>query len=153
MARDIHESWKNISVCVCIRLTCSLRSTSFVLGVAKKSDVPICSARTSLTYLSRFCQAGARTTAGDPWLCKLQRNKHELLVNTPSPKTHRLLVLQILPLHSERRQYIFLVVPPQYYWPLLYVCRFLYSLDKKVTGQTICFQTYVEFLRRLQNPA
>jgi len=31
----------------------------------------------------------------------------------------------------------FLIVPPQYYWPLLHVCRFLYSLNKKVTGQTI----------------
>ena len=31
----------------------------------------------------------------------------------------------------------FLIVPPQYYWPLLHVCRFLYSLSKKVTGQAI----------------
>ena len=73
-----------------------LGSTSFVLGVAKKSEVPICSARTSLTYPSSFCQAGIRTTAGDPWLCKLQRNKHELPVNTPSPNTHSLLVLQMV---------------------------------------------------------
>ena len=42
-----------------------LRSTSFGLGVAKKSEVRICSARTSLTYSSSFCQAGTRTTAGD----------------------------------------------------------------------------------------
>ena len=34
----------------------------------------------------------------------------------------------------------FLIVPPQCYWPLLHV-------------QTICFQTYVKFLLRLQNPA
>ena len=81
-----------------------------------------------LYYPSSFCPAGTRTTAGDPWLCKLQRNKHELPVNTPSPNTHRLLVLQISPLHSERRQYFFLIVPPQYYWPLLHVCAFLYSL-------------------------
>ena len=47
----------------------------------------------------------------------------------------------------------FLIVPPQYYWPLLHVCRFLYSLNKKVTGQTIflslnyiCLITYVEVL-------
>ena len=86
---------------------------------------------------SSFCQAGAKTTAGDPWLCKLQWNKHELPVNTPSSNTHRLLVLQISPLHGERRQYFFLIVPPQYYWPLLHVCRFLCSLNKKVTGQTI----------------
>ena len=104
MARDVHESWKNI-VYVCVFVGHGLRSTSFVLGVAKKSEVPICSARTSLNYPSSFCQAGTRTTAGDPWLCKLQRNKHELPVNTPSPNTHRLLVLQISPLHSERRQY------------------------------------------------
>jgi len=55
-----------------------LRLTSLALVVAKKREVPICSARTSLTYPSSFCQAGTRTTAGDPWLCKLQRNKHEL---------------------------------------------------------------------------
>ena len=35
----------------------------------------------------------------------------------------------------------FLIVPPQYYWPLLHVCRFLYSLNKKVTGQTISSRT------------
>ena len=122
---------------VCVFVGHGLRSTSFVLGVAKKSEFPICSARTSLPYPSSFCQAGTRTTAGDPWLCKLQRNKHELPVNTPSPNTHRLLVLQISPLHRERGQYIFLIVPPQYYWPLLHVCRFLYFLNKKDTGQTI----------------
>ena len=122
---------------VCVFVGHGPRSTSFVLGVAKKSEVPICSARarTSLTYPSSFCQAGTRTTGGEPWLCKLQRNKHELIVNTPSPNTQRLLVFQIQPLHSERRQYFFLIVPPQYYWSLLHVCRFLYSLNKKVTGQ------------------
>ena len=127
---------------VCVFVGHGLRSTSFVLGVAKKSEVPICSARTSLTYPSRFYQAGIRTTAGDPWLCKLQRNKHELPVNTPSPNTHRLLVLQISP-PSQRRKtiYIFLTVPPQYYWPLLHVCRFLYYLNKKVTGQTISLRS------------
>ena len=31
---------------------------------------------------------------------------------------------------SQRRQF-FLIVPPQCYWPLLHVCRFLYSLNKK----------------------
>ena len=93
---------------VCVFVGHGLRSTSFVLGVAKRSDVPIGSARTSLTYPSSFCQAGTRTTAGDLWLCKLQRNKHELPVNTPSPNAHSRLVLQISPLHSERRQYIFL---------------------------------------------
>ena len=86
-----------------------LRSTCFVLGVAKKSEVRIYSARTSLTYPSSFCQASTRATAGDPWLWqidKLQRNKHELPVNTPSPNTHRFFVLQICqisPLHSEQR--------------------------------------------------
>ena len=146
--------WKleEYKVYVCVFVGHGLRSTSFVLGVAKKSEVPICSARTSLTYPSSFCQAGTRTTAGDPWLCKLQRNKHELPVNTPSPNTHRLLVLQISPLHSERRQYFFLIVPPQYYWPLLHVCRFLYSLNEKVTGQTIYFQTYVKFLQDFKIP-
>ena len=122
---------------VCVFVGHGLRSTSFVLGFAKKSKVPICSARTSLTYPSSLYQAGTRTTAGDPWLCKLQRNKHELPVNTPSPNTDKLLLLQISPLHSERRRYFFLIVPPQYYWPLLHICHFLYSLNKKVTGQTI----------------
>ena len=75
---------------VCVFVGNGLRSTSFVFGVAKKSEVPICSARPSLTYPSRFCQAGTRTSAEDPWLCKLQRNKHELPANTPSPNTHRL---------------------------------------------------------------
>ena len=69
VARDVHESWKKIKY-VCVFVGLGLRSTSFVLGVAKKSEVPICSARTSLTYPSSFCQAGTRTTAGDPWLCK-----------------------------------------------------------------------------------
>ena len=124
-------------VYVCVFVGHSLRSTSFVLGVAKKSEVPICSARTSLTYPSRFCQAGTRTTVG---LCKLQRNKHELPVNTPSPNTHRFLVLQISPLHSERRQYIFLIVPPQYYWPLLHVCRFLCSLNKRSQARQFVFK-------------
>ena len=92
---------------MCVFVGHGLRSTSFVLGVAKRSEVLICSSRTSLTYPSSFCQARTRPTiAGDPWLCKLQRNKHELPVNTPSPNTHRLLVLQISLLHSERRQYI-----------------------------------------------
>ena len=76
LAIDVHESWKN--ECMCVFVGHGLRLTSFVLVVAKKSEVPICSARTSLTYPSSFCQAGTRTTAGDPWLCKLQRNKHEL---------------------------------------------------------------------------
>ena len=106
MASDVHESWKNIK-CMCVFVGHGLRSTSFVLAVATKSEVPICSARTSLTYPSSFCQAGIRPTTGESWLCKLQRNNHELAVNTPSPNTHRLLVLQIPPLHSERRQYIF----------------------------------------------
>lgn len=97
--------------------------------------------------------AGTRTTVGDPWLCKLQRNKHKLPVHTPSPNTQGFLVLQISPLQSEGKQYIFLIVPLEYYWPLLHVCHFLYSSNKKVTGQTICFQTCVKFLRRLQNPA
>ena len=123
---------------VCVFVGHGRRSTSFVLGVAKKSEVAICSAGTSLTCPSSFYQAGIRTTAGDPWLCKLQRNKRELPVNTPSPNTQRLLAIS--PLHSERRQYFFLIVPPQCYWPLLHV-------------QTICFQTYVKFLLRLQNPA
>ena len=51
---------------VCVFVGHSLRPLSFVLGVAKKSEVPICSARTSLTNLSSFCPAGTRTTAGDP---------------------------------------------------------------------------------------
>ena len=68
MAIDVHESWKN--ECMCVFVGNGLRLTSFVLVVAKKSEVPICSARTSLTYPSSFCQAGTRTTAGDPWLCK-----------------------------------------------------------------------------------
>ena len=91
---------KENKVCVCEFVGHGLRSTPFVLGVAKKSEVCICSAGTSLTYPSSFCQAGTRTTAGDP--CKLQRNKHELPVNTPSPNTHRFLVL-----HSERKQPFF----------------------------------------------
>ena len=85
------------SVCVCVFVGHGLCSTSFFPGVAKKSEVHICSASTLLTYPSSICQAGTRTSAGDPWRCKLQRNKHELPVNTPSPNTHRLLVLQILP--------------------------------------------------------
>ena len=106
-------------VYVCVFVGHALRSASFVLGVAKKSEVPICFARTSLTYPSSFCRAGTRTTVGDPWLCKLQRNKHELLLNTPSPNTHRFFVLQTSPLYSERRQYIhFLIVPPQYFYSL-----------------------------------
>ena len=76
VARDVHESWKN--ECMCIFVGHGLRLTSFALVVAKKSEIPICSARISLTYPSSFCQAGIRTTAGDPWLCKLQRSKHEL---------------------------------------------------------------------------
>ena len=38
---------------------------------------------------------------------------------------------------SQRTKTIFFFVPPQYYWPFLHVCRFLYSLNKKVTGQII----------------
>ena len=37
--------------------------------------------------------------------------------------------------------YFFLIEPPQYYWPLLHVCRFLYSLNKKVTGQAISLRS------------
>ena len=140
-----------------------VRWTCFVLGVAKKSEVRIYSARASLTYPFSFCQASTRVTAGEPWLCKLQRNKHELPVNTPSPNTRRFFVLQIRqisPLHSERRlSFFFLIVPvsvypPQYYWPLLHVSRFLYSLNKRSQArQNLLFQTYVKFLRVLQNPA
>ena len=115
---------------MCIRRT-RPSLTSFFLGVAKKGEVPICSASTSLTYPSSIRQAGTRTSTADP--CKLQRNKHELPVNTPSPNTHKLLVLQISPLHGERRKHIFLIVPPQYYLPLLQVCRFLHFF--KLTGQ------------------
>ena len=53
MARDVHESWKKIK-CVCVFVGHGLRSTSFVLGVVKKSEVPIYSARPSLTYPSSF---------------------------------------------------------------------------------------------------
>ena len=49
------KAGKNI-VYVCVFVGHGLRSTSFILGVAKKSEVPICSARTSLTYPSSFCQ-------------------------------------------------------------------------------------------------
>ena len=66
----------------------------------------------------------------------------------------------ISPLHSERRlSFFFLIVPvpvypPQYYWPLLHVSRFLYSLNKTSQArQNLLFQTYVKFLRVLQNPA
>ena len=111
-------------------------SISFVLGVVKKSEVPIYSARTSLTYPSSFfCQAGTRTTAGDPWLCKLQRNKHELPVNTPSPNTQVYSSSNITT--SQRTKKVFFLTvpvpvdPPQYYWPLLQVSRFLYSLNKR----------------------
>ena len=40
VARDVHESWKNIK-CMCVYSSVGhgLRSTSFVLGVAKKSEV------------------------------------------------------------------------------------------------------------------
>ena len=45
------------------------------------------------------------------------------------------------------------VYPPQYYWPLLHVSRFLYSLNKTSQArQNWFFQTYVKFLRVLQNP-
>jgi len=137
VARDVHESWKKNKVYVCVLVGHGLRSTSFFLGVAKKSEVRIYSARTSLTYPSSFCQASTRVTAGDPRLCKLQRNKHELPVYTPSPNTHGFLVLQISLLRSERRQSSFLIIvpvpvdPPQYYWPLLHVSRFLYFLNKR----------------------
>ena len=122
---------------VCVFVGHGFRSTPFFLGVARKSKVPICATSTSLTYPSSICQAGTRTSTGDPWRSKLQRNKHELPINTPSPNTHKLLVLQISPLHSERGQYFFFMVPLHYYWVLLKVCRLLYSLSKKVTGQTI----------------
>ena len=42
VARDVHESWKNMK-CTCVFVGHGLRSASFVLGVAKKSEVPICS--------------------------------------------------------------------------------------------------------------
>ena len=128
---------------VCVLVGDGLRLSSFVLGVAEKSEFPICPARTSLTYPSSFCQAGTRTTAGVPWLCKLQRSKHELPVNTPSPNTHRLLVCQISPLHSEGRQYIFLKLYLSnitgHFCTFLSSssCSFLYFLNKKVTGQII----------------
>ena len=38
-----------------------------------------------------------------------KKYKHELPVNTPSPNTHRFLVLQISPLHSARKQSFLLV--------------------------------------------
>ena len=136
----------------CVFVGHGLRSTSFVLGVGKKSEVPICFARTFLKYPSSFCQAGTKTTVGDPWLCNLQRNKHELPVNTPSRNTHRFLELRISPLHSERRQHFFSMFLRNDYRPLLHVCRFLYSLNKRVTVQLICFQTYMKFRRRLRNP-
>ena len=56
---------KENKVYVCVFVGHSLRSTSFGLGIAKKSEVRICSAKTSLTYPSSFRQAGTRTTAGD----------------------------------------------------------------------------------------
>ena len=49
------KSEKGNKVYVCVFVGHGLRSISFVLGVAKKSRVPICSARTSLTYPSSFC--------------------------------------------------------------------------------------------------
>ena len=108
VARDVHESWKKIKwMCVPIRRIRPSLNIFCPVGVAKKSEAPICSARTSLTFPSSFCQAGTSTTVGVPWLCKLQRNKHELPVHTPSPNTHRFLVLQISPLHSKGRQYVF----------------------------------------------
>ena len=108
VARDVHESWKNIE-CMCVYSSdTALAQHLLSLELQRRARFPsVCSASTSLTYPSSFCQAGIRTTAGDPWLCKLQRNKHELLVNTPSPNTHRLLVLQISVLHSEQIQYFF----------------------------------------------
>ena len=95
--------------------------------------------RTPLTYPSSFCQAGTRTTSGDPWLCKLKRNKHGLPVSTPSPNTHT----QVFSFSNrlnitgpQRTKTIFFLTvpvpvdPTQYYWPLLHVSRFLYCLNK-----------------------
>ena len=124
---------------MCIRRTRpSLNIFNFLLRVAKKSEVHICSARTFLTYPSCFCQAGIRTRKTEETLdySNWKKNKHELQVNTPSPNTHRLLLLQISQLHSERRQYLlFLIVPVladqlQYYWQMLHFSRFLYSSAK-----------------------
>ena len=57
---------------VCVFAEHGLRSTSFVLVVAKKSEVHICFARTYLKYPSSLCQAGTRATVGDPLLSKLE---------------------------------------------------------------------------------
>ena len=52
----------------------------------------------------------------------------------PSPNTHRFL-LNITGPQRTKTIFFFLIVPvpvdpPQYYWPLLHVSRFLYSLNK-----------------------
>ena len=65
VARDAHVSYKKLKY-MCVYSPDTAFASSFVPRVAKKSDVPICSARTSLTYPSSFCQAGSRTTAGEP---------------------------------------------------------------------------------------
>ena len=66
VARDVHEMRKRKQSVVCVFVGQGLRPTSFVLEVAKKSKVRICSARIFLTYPFSFCQAGTITTSGDP---------------------------------------------------------------------------------------
>ena len=67
---------------------------------------------------------------------QIPKKPYELPVNTPSPNTQRFLVLQISPLHSERKQSFYFILavpvdPPQYYWPLLHVSRFRYSINRR----------------------
>ena len=134
---------------VCVFVGHGLRSTSFVLGVAKKSEVPICSARTSLTNPSSFCQAGTRTTAGDPWLCKLQSHC-QIVTGLQYFKHHRFT--------ANEDNLFFLIVPvpvdpPQYYWPLLHVSRFLYSLNKRSQARPNLFSNTREVPAKTSNPA
>ena len=64
VARDVHGSWKKIK---CMYVYSS--DTAFaqhLLSLELRRGAMFPSARTSLTYPSRFCQAGTRITAGDP---------------------------------------------------------------------------------------
>ena len=68
---------KENKVYVCIFVGHGLRSTSFVLGDAKKSEIRICSTRTSLTYPSSLSQAGTTAAALDYANCKETRTNYQ----------------------------------------------------------------------------
>ena len=89
-------------------------------------------------YFFKVIVVKLRTGSGQKLLLPRTSSKYTLAKYTQAFSASNITTSQ-----RTKTIYIFFIVPQQYYQPLLQVCRFLYSLSKKVTGQTISSRSLI----------